>query len=341
MFCRNVSVAGRHRWKWVRGAVNRTAAGAVGDDTPFGTVETVCRALLTSVLVDQGAGTLESLQAEVSDLLASVHDPEMFEQRLLALALHAAVLDGTQLVRRTQACLSKNVPILRSAGRRVLRRLHVSTASWCDKAGYAHLAAAHLVRGALLNPIILFRRRSIGILVRSLSGSNSRSNRLLQNEVVRMFRLFNERGVRAHVFGSLAISFHAGTFVKHHGDIDLAFPTEADTHRAAMSLVDELKYRIVTRYEWTGLTGERCFHIALNAPSGMRVELSYLPENPSVKDHVVVVDGVRVRTADLRGLRNIYALFLLEKAAISHDLEKQSKKNAILTIDRLLSSGGV
>lgn len=296
-------------------------------------------AILTSVLVDPGTAVRDGLHAEICELLISVSDPEVFEGRLTALALQAAVLDGIRLVRLTRTCLPRNARGLRSAVRRVLRHMYVSTAYWCDRAGYARLAAAHLLRGALLNPAILFRRRSLGILARFLSGSNSLRNRILRKEVVHIFRLFNERGVRGHVFGSLAISLHAGRFIKHHGDIDLVFPSEADLNQAASSLADELKYQIAYRYEWIGLTGERCFHVALDAPSGTRIELSYLPENPSVKEDVVVVDGVPVRTADLRGLRNIYALFLLKKAAISHDLEKQSKKNAILTIDRLLSSG--
>lgn len=296
--------------------------------------------MLKSVLVDRAPGAGNGLQTEISDLLSSADDPEIFERRLLALALEGAVLDGIRFVRLAQACLPRNARVLRAAGRRVLRRLYVSMASWCDDAGYSSLAVAHLLQGALLNPAILFRRRSIGILLRFVSRSNSRRNRILREEVIKMFRLFNERGVCAYVFGSLAISLHAGRFIKHHGDIDLVFPSESDTDRAAAALVNELNYRIVYRYEWTGLTGERCFHIALDGPSGMQVELSYLPENPSVQEHIFVLDGVPVRTPDLRGLRTIYSLFLVKKAAISHDLEKQSKKNAILTIDRLLASRG-
>lgn len=292
------------------------------------------------LLVDQEAAACECLRARISDLLATVREPEIFEQRLFALAREAAILDGVQLVRLTQTYLPKDARSLRSAGRRVMRRLHVAAASECEKTGYPRLAARHLVRGVLMEPALLFRRRSMGILARSFIGRNSR-NRLLRREVASVFRLFNERGIRACIFGSFAISLHAGKFVKRHGDIDLVLRSPADTDRAAALLVDERNYRVVRRHDWTGLTGERCFHIGLCAPSGIPIELSYLPENPSVKEQALVVDGVPVCMADLRGLRSIYALFLVKKAATSHDLEKQSKKNAIMTIDRLLAAGAI
>jgi hypothetical protein len=190
----------------------------------------------------------------------------------------------------------------------------------------------------LLDPTILFRRRSIGILVRFLIGSGSRKNRILQKEVSNVFRLFNERDVRACIFGSLAISLHAGWFVKNHSDIDLILPNEADTNRAVRLLVDELDYRTVRRHDWTGLKGERCFHVALHAPSGVSIELSCVPENPRAREHIFVVDGVPVRIADLRGLRNTYALFLVTRGEASDDVDRQSKKNAILIVDQLLSA---
>lgn len=291
------------------------------------------------MLVDQGTAAGDGVQAEVADLLFTVREPEIFELRLFALARQAAVLNGVQLARLARAHLPKRARILRFVSRRVLWRLHLSAAVECDEAGYARMAATHLVRGALLEPTILLRRRSIGILARFLVGRNAR-NRLIRTEVASIFRLLDAHGVQACIFGSLAISLCAGRFVKRHGDVDLVFSNEADTTRAATLLVDELKYRVYRRHDWIGLTGERCFHVALRAPSGIPIELSYLPENPSVKEHVRVVNGVAVRTVDLRGLRDIYALFLLEKAAASHDLEKQSKKSAILTIDRLLSAEG-
>lgn len=293
-------------------------------------------AILGRVLVEQEAASRQ-LQAELSELLAGVRHSAIFERRLYVLARDAAVLDGVQLVRLVRACLPKSAWAPRFAAKRALRRLHRTAARECDDAGYRHFAAAHLARGVLLEPATLLRRRSVGILSRCLFTTNGRNRRLL-NQAASVFRLFNAKGVRSYVFGSLAISLNAGRFVKHHGDIDLVFPTEADTNRAVALLVDELEYRIVRHQEWTGLTGERCFHFALNGPSGIPLELSYLPENPVVSQRVVTVHGVAVRTADLRGLRAIYALFLVRKAATSHDLEKQSKKSAIRTIDRLLGT---
>jgi hypothetical protein len=189
-----------------------------------------------------------------------------------------------------------------------------------------------------LDPTILFRRRSIGILARVFIGTSSRTNRVLRKEVSSIFRLFNDHGVRACVFGSLAISLHAGRFVKQHGDIDLMLSNEAETERAVRLLVDKLGYQTTRRHDWTGLKGERCFHVALNAPSGMSIELSFVPENPSVKELIFVVDGIPVRAADLRGLRNTYALFLVQRGEAYDDVDRQGKKNAILVIDQLLSS---
>jgi hypothetical protein len=57
-----------------------------------------------------------------------------------------------------------------------------------------------------------------------------------------------------------------------------------------------------------------------------------------VKELIFVVDGIPVRAADLRGLRNTYALFLVQRGEAYDDVDRQGKKNAILVIDQLLSS---
>ena len=298
--------------------------------------ETEPVASLGPLLVDQGMSAAARLQVELSHLLTVAHELETFEQALFALARWAAVLDGVALVRFVESFLPARTASTPAAGKRVLRRLHIAAAMECDQAGYSRVAATHLLRSAWLEPVILCRRRSIGILSRAFIRNNSR-NRLLREEVVRIFRLLNARHVHACVFGSLAISLNAGKFVKHHGDIDLVFEEEADTEHAARLLVQEMKYRRLGRHDWIGLTAERCFHIVLRSPRGVPIELSYLPENPRLKERVLAVDGVPVRAAELRALREIYALFLIAKAATSNDVELQSKKNAILTIDRLLA----
>lgn len=226
----------------------------------------------------------------------------------------------------------------RAAARRVLRRLAQTTAIECDQAGYSDRAALYLLRAALAQPRIVCRRRSLGILARSVRPRYARNRRLLQHAVA-VFRLLGGHRVHACLFGSLAIALHARRFVKRHGDIDLVFASEADADRAAALLIAELGHRFVRRCHWIGLTGQRCFHVALRSPEGIPIELSYLPENPEFAVQDFVIDGVSLRAPALPDLRRIYALFLIAKAGKSHDVERQGKKNAILTIDRLLSRG--
>jgi len=222
-------------------------------------------------------------------------------------------------------------------GKRVLRRLHFPAAWRCDPAGSHRLAVTHLFKAALANPSILLRRRSLGIVRRWLFARTQR-NRLLRQEVLAIFRLFNERGVRACVFGSLAVSLQVDRFIKRHGDIDLAFRSADDTERAAALLVRERKYRILRRVEWIGLNGEPCFQIALLGPQDIPIELSYVPENPHVEERTRTVQGIHIATPDLRGLRDIYALFLVKKAGAANDADKQGKKCTIRAIDRVLAA---
>lgn len=333
MLPRKLLAARKHDREVTPAATRRafTAAAAPSDgarpDAPM---------LPEALLVDPAAAPAERMHAALDGLLRGAHEPRMFEQRLYALARDAAVLDATGFARLALARLPAQAAALRAAGRRALARLHQAAAIECDKAGYTRPALGHLVRAALREPRILWRRPFLGIVVRRLRRNNASNRRLLQ-QAAAIFRLLEQGGLRACLFGSLAISLHAQRFVKQHGDIDLVFRSEAEVRRAADWLVDALACRIVRRYDWTGLTGERCFHIALRSPGGIPIELSYLPENPEVPVQTFLVDGVTLHAASLRGLRAIYALFLVAKAASSHDVEKQSKRNAILTIDRLLA----
>lgn len=287
------------------------------------------------MLVDREAAAVERLQRELDLLLSGADDPAIFEERLYALARDTVVLDSVGFVRLAGAHLPRHAATLRAAARRVRRRLALSAAIECDQAGYSGPAATHLLRAALAQPGVVCRRRSLGILARCVRRGDAHNRRLLQRTIA-IFRLFAERGVHACLFGSLAISLHARRFVKQHGDIDMVFATEADADRAAALLAAELDYRVVRRHHWSGLTGERCFHVALRSPDGIPIELSYLPENPEVPVQRLVMDGVTLCLPSLPGLRRIYALFLVAKATGSHDVEKQSKKNAIAMIDRLL-----
>ncbi|HEX7044221.1 MAG TPA: hypothetical protein VF203_06380 [Burkholderiales bacterium] len=278
----------------------------------------------------------ERLRAEIARVLECLRDPETYERELFDLARRAEVLDEIALVRLVNAQLPPGARRARAAGDRVLRRLRLAAAWRCDLTGYHRLAAMHLLKAALANPAILFRRRSLGILRRWLLARTER-NRLLRQEVLAIFRLFNERGVRACLFGSLAVSLQTDRFIKRHGDIDLVFPSIEDTNRAAALLVRERKYRVQRRVDWIGLNGEPCFQVALRGPLDIPIELSYLPENPEIEERTRTVQGISVATADLRGLRDIYALFLVKKAAASSDAEKEGKKCTIRAIDRLLA----
>src|SRR5690606_12038322 len=224
-------------------------------------------------LVDPAAARTAHLRAGLEALLQDPPAPAVFEQRLYALARDAAVLDAPAFARYALARLPARPLRRRAAARRALQRLRLATAIECDLAGYGPRAVRHLIPAVLREPRLLLRRRSLGIVARCLRRQRARNRRLLRLAVA-IFRLLEARGLRACLFGSLAISLHARRFVKQHGDIDLVFGREADVLRAAARLVEELDCRIVRRCHWVGLTGERCFHIALIAPDGIPIELA-------------------------------------------------------------------
>ncbi|HEX7082472.1 MAG TPA: hypothetical protein VF329_15795 [Gammaproteobacteria bacterium] len=316
---------------------SRANAAWLGRGRPRAPVRIGLESRCVEVLIHRDPRASEQLRAEIARVLECVHDPQDYERRLFDLAGRDEILDEIALVRLVNAQLPPDARRARAAGYRVLRRLHVAAAWRCDLAGYQRLAAMHLFKAALADPSILFRRRSLGIIRRWLLVRTER-NQLLRQEALAIFRLFNKRGVRACVFGSLAVSLQADRFIKRHGDIDLVFPSAEDTNRAAALLVSERKYRVLRRVDWIGLNGKPCFQIALRGPRDIPIELSYLPENPDVEERRRTVQGISIATPDLHGLRDIYALFLVKKAAASSDTEKQAKKCTILAIDRLLAA---
>jgi hypothetical protein len=313
---------------------------------------TAVDAYLASVL----AGEAEGARGAFAEAIAENADPKLdaasFHEILFAFANRPDVIDAIGLVRLAFDRLPAIASGLRPDRRRVMARLHKQIASDCTAAGWASLAAHHTACACRLEPMRLLDADTWRILRRRGSDRHDVRSAALRAEVAHLFETFTVRDVDTWLVGTLAVSLHAGYFVKRHDDIDLVVDVEDQFWRAHAVLTRELDYQDESTCDWKSLSGRVARLNVLASPRGHRIDLACLPywadgwdsiavpQCPLRPRAIVEVDGIGVQTPDLRDLRDTYYWFLLQNEATNKGPKRQSDKNAIVAIDRLIGRNG-
>lgn len=296
----------------------------------------------------EGQRVLASAIAQVTDWRGAA---DCFEEALVSSIGSTEVIDQVAFadaalgaVPREAVALVARVPSMRAA-------IHMSIAIDSARSAWSGVALAHLRQVAHAAPRVLGTPAAWQVVARCGVGAVRSRNRRILDDLKRIAVAFQRAGVETWLVGTLAISLHARTFVKNHGDIDLVTDDPDDFARALALLTGPLGYRLATEHAWTAYCGRQARLTVLSSRQHAGIELAYLPHwadsgnAPLVMPHgpqrarqSVMVDGVAVWTMDLADLRNLYAWFLVENAGDNAGPKRQNDKNAILAIDRVIAT---
>lgn len=259
-----------------------------------------------------------------------------FGDQVCRLLSSSIVVDGERILDEVFEWLPDRCRSWRTAQHAVKLHFHTRSAVECARAGYARRAAAHWCAVIRLSPSVRIPRALVRFVRTQLSFNAALRNRRLRRFTRMLLQTLESHHVNACLTGSLAISAHAGRFVKWHDDIDIDLLMSSKVHldQASALVTKLLPVRAIRTIDWIQPDDKPARVFKLMSKSGLPFELAQMTFLAVTHVTRIAMGRARIPVVDAEELRNTYAVFLYKGDL--QKLKRRSSKCAILELDRVL-----